>query len=55
MGRRSIPKNYNILLSSCQEKNNIFLDFLARPKINIFLKKYLKSVDIKIIYAIIIM
>ena len=55
MGRCPTPKNYNILLSSCQEKNNIFLDFLARPKINIFLKKYLKSVDIYNIYVIIIM
>ena len=55
MGRCSTSKNYNTLLSSCQEKNIIFLDFLACPKINIFLKKYLKSVDIKIIYAIIIM
>ena len=55
MGRCFTPKNYNILLSSCQEKNNIFLDFLARPKINIFLKKYLKSVDIKCKSAIIIM
>ena len=55
MGRCPTPKNYNILLSSCQEKNNIFLDFLVRPKINIFLKKYLKSVDIYNIYVIIIM